>query len=138
MVYVALDSTRKQIRLIHLASASQAEDEITCSFSITSVEEEIGYEALSYVWGDENDRFPIKVEGCSVSITKNLYSALKYLRLENQIRILWIDALCINQSDIREREQQVAFMGLIYSRASLVVVWLGEAWFGSDLAMDLV
>ena len=58
--------------------------------------------------------------------------ALKALRDKKRPRILWIDALCINQSDIEERSSQVAFMSSVYSRAVRVIVWLGES--GKDIA----
>jgi hypothetical protein len=54
-------------------------------------------------------------------ITENLDTVLRHLRLPNRVRILWIDVICINQS---ERMQQVQTMGFIYSRAHKVVIWL--------------
>lgn len=39
--------------------------------------------------------------------------------------LIWIDAICINQSNIEEKGTQVSMMDLIYSRASFVVAWLG-------------
>lgn len=51
---------------------------------------------------------------------------------------MWVDALCINQTDNVERAEQVAKMGSIYSRTSHLIVWLGEVGEGSDLAMDLI
>ncbi|KAJ9648267.1 hypothetical protein H2199_001120 [Coniosporium tulheliwenetii] len=60
MAYGPLDTTQNQIRLLHLASADRDEDEIKCSFSLASLDEDIDYEALSYAWGDTNDTVPIK------------------------------------------------------------------------------
>ncbi|EON63562.1 hypothetical protein W97_02790 [Coniosporium apollinis CBS 100218] len=92
------------------------------------------YEALSYVWGDPKVRKAIRVsnEGKAgqegeLQVTVNLYSALQHLRLRDRPRMLWADAVCIDQSNVEERAQQVMIMGRIYALAKKVVVWLGEA-----------
>ena len=61
-----------------------------------------------------------------MNITQNLFVALRRLRHLEKSRTLWIDALCINQEDTKEKEVQVAMMGQIYSRASCGLLWLGE------------
>lgn len=66
----------------------------------------------------------IVVSGTILSVTKNLFDALGYLRDAVWTRTLWIDALCINQKDDAEKNTQVAMMGRIYSQASKVMVWL--------------
>ncbi|KAM0418894.1 hypothetical protein ACHAPT_012159 [Fusarium lateritium] len=90
------------------------------------------FEALSYVWGSPVDPEDISVEVTSqptsyeiLSVGQNLAKALRHLRQEATTRTLWIDALCINQRDIPEREAQVLRMEDIYSLASRIVVWLG-------------
>ena len=96
------------------------------------------YEALSYVWGDPTERFSISVlsesEACDFEVTANLHAALLRLRDRYFDRILWIDAICINQSDDEEKEHQVHSMAKIYGLANRVIVWLGEAGAGSDQA----
>lgn len=84
---------------------------------------------------------PIAVHGVKrqfLHVTENLEAALRHLRYTNKIRLLWIDALCINQGDIKERSLQVMRMGDIFSRAANVCIWLGEAADRSDEAMDFV
>ncbi len=86
--------------------------------------------ALSYVWGDASIRKEINVNGHTVSITSNLFSALRRIQdgLEspNQSEVLlWADAICINQQDLSERSEQVQLMRSIYQQASLTVAWLG-------------
>ena len=71
-------------------------------------------------------------------VRPNLASALKQLRYRDRPRYLWIDAICINQDDNNERNVQVALMGGIYSGASEVCVWLGDAGDYSDLALSFV
>jgi hypothetical protein len=87
------------------------------------------YEAVSYVWGSDQKPHHLTVEGgrgCSqIAVTDSLMTALRHLRLPNESRRLWIDAVCINQNDPVELGSQVHGMGLIYKLAYRVVVWLG-------------
>ncbi|KDN71775.1 putative heterokaryon incompatibility protein [Colletotrichum sublineola] len=83
------------------------------------------FSALSYVWGDPSEKQQIRVSGHEVSVTKNLFDALRHFRLPDQELMLWADALCINQDDLEERADQVQLMREIYSRAATVLVWLG-------------
>lgn len=84
------------------------------------------FEALSYTWGEPVFRRPFEVNGIDVAITENLFRALHRLRYQDQSRMLWIDALCINQSDTDERSRQVQAMLSIFRKAKRVLVWLGE------------
>ncbi|MCJ1447425.1 MAG: hypothetical protein MMC23_007936 [Stictis urceolatum] len=94
------------------------------------------YEALSYAWGDTQSTKPILLDGFLVQVTDNLESALRQLRRGSQPVRLWVDAICINQKDLEEKQCQVRHMGKIYERAQRVIAWLGEAADGSDAAMD--
>ncbi|KAH6866633.1 heterokaryon incompatibility protein-domain-containing protein, partial [Alternaria rosae] len=90
------------------------------------VDEKPAYEALSYCWGDLNDQRQILCNGTTHLVTASLYDALVRLRMTNEVRIVWADALCIAQSDDEEKSSQVRRMDLIYLRAKRVVVWLGH------------
>jgi len=86
------------------------------------------YEALSYVWGSTAHPVPILVGPSrehTISVTQNLATALQHLRDAKEFRILWVDAVCINQHDLKERSYQVTLMSNIYRNACQVVVWLG-------------
>jgi len=85
----------------------------------------ITYEALSYVWGSTERKYKIEINGKHFDVTKNLYEALQYLQLRDQDRILWIDAVCIDQENIQERGHQVQHMGDIYRESQNVTCWLG-------------
>jgi hypothetical protein len=93
------------------------------------------YEALSYAWGDPNLTSEILVNGLPFSITRNLEHALRSLRLDGATRTLWVDAICIDQSQVLERNHQVAQMHEIYAEAEKVVIWLGDASDDSDMAI---
>jgi hypothetical protein len=86
------------------------------------------YEALSYVWGtsDLSTNVYIHCNGEVTAVRSSLAGALKRLRLATSARIIWVDAICINQDDNEEKSYQVPLMGSIYSSASRVVVWLGD------------
>jgi hypothetical protein len=71
-------------------------------------------------------------------ITKNLECALRYLRYKESPRVLWVDAICINQNDLAEMSEQVPKMGEIYSRAMKVYAWLGEADRQIDCVFDVL
>ena len=136
-----LDRSKNQTRLVHLASGSDLETEngstICCTLSVVSLDDEPNYEALSYAWGSSCDRVSITLNGSSFPVSQNLYSALTYLRPAVGERVLWIDALCINQDDNNERTHQVQLMQGIYSGAESVIAWLGEPWDYSNAAFDL-
>jgi hypothetical protein len=85
----------------------------------------IPYEALSYSWGSQRTPHEILVDGKTLLITESLYEALWHLRRPDEDRILWVDALCIDQNNIKERGHQVNRMSEIYGKADKVVVWLG-------------
>lgn len=87
------------------------------------------YEALSYVWGDPSivKQISIIPELSNFSVTSNCFDALRRLRWKRSPRLVWIDALCINQTDNEERIQQVREMGEIYSLSERVIVYLGES-----------
>ena len=89
----------------------------------SQVRDRPAYEALSYVWGDTSVTSAIFLEGNNFQVTTSLESALRSLRHYDQQRVLWIDAICIKQADVEERNQHVLLMGEIYTEAQQVVVW---------------
>ena len=84
------------------------------------------YEALSYTWHSQALTNTILCDGRLLRVTHSVYEALSSLRRSTISRILWIDAICINQADPQERTHQVGLMRQIYNRAALVISWLGE------------
>ena len=96
------------------------------------------FEALSYVWGGELKPEVIYVGGAPIRITASLSLFLHRLRLPNQPRRLWADAVCINQVDTEEKGRQIALMAEIYTVAARVMVDLGEGTLDSSLAIELL
>lgn len=83
------------------------------------------YDALSYCWGPEGEDLPIICDDQKLFVRQNLFKALPFLRLADRERVIWIDAVCIDQKNEKEKTQQMGHMKLIYERASQVVIWLG-------------
>ena len=99
--------------------------QITCELIVVPVRGQVTYTALSYVWGEVRYPRSIRLNDRLVAVRENLWQFLNQMHQECRIGYFWIDALCINQFDIQERNHQVKMMGEIYSTAEQVVVWLG-------------
>ncbi|KAK4210799.1 heterokaryon incompatibility protein-domain-containing protein [Rhypophila decipiens] len=104
------------------------------------------YEALSYAWGSSGDKESALVfdphnadrDPKCLSLRENLASALKHLRRPDLSRLLWVDAICIDQANLEERGEQVRRMGDIFALATRAVVWLGPASETSSLAFSVL
>jgi hypothetical protein len=122
--YRPLDVARREIRLLVLYSCKDSLS-YSCNLIHVSMNGDLDYEALSYVWGSTANQKKIIINGQELSITANLAEALDHLWDKDGPRKLWVDAVCINQDDIPEKNQQVKMMTTIYERARKVVVWIG-------------
>ena len=99
------------------------------------------YTCLSYTWGQENDGggpFPILVNGKTFHVRCNLYIFLHNARRKYLKQRIWIDAICIDQSNEAEKSDQVSRMGEIYNLALRVYAWLGEASRETDLVFAVL
>ncbi|KAK7723285.1 hypothetical protein SLS63_008938 [Diaporthe eres] len=141
--YDRLDQASNQIRLFKL-DPCRTGDKITGSFLYAYVEKCPSYTALSYAWGDGVAAGTIRVGrddrlGSALGVTDNL---LRFLRVQSHMitepKLFWIDAICINQRDILERNHQVGLMKLIYINADDVHVWLGPEADDSKIAMGFL
>lgn len=116
----------RSVRVLAILPGNKS-DLIICRLEVASIDDSCKYEALSYVWGELIFDHFVHCGGQRIGVTKSLHSALLNLRQSGSARLVWIDQLCINQSDEKERSQQVRLMGQIYSQATAVVIWLGDA-----------
>jgi hypothetical protein len=133
-----LDPGGREFRLIELWPSAESES-IKCNLRSYSMDMDCpAYVALSYAWGRKGRCDDIYLNGIRFPIGNNLWQFLHHMRLQNTHITLWVDAICINQSDVKERNHQVGMMRQIYSNAQSVSVWLGEADNScySDVAMD--
>lgn len=135
--YLQLNERRQEIRLLELYPGGE-KDPITGQLTtVSTLEKSPTYEALSYVWGSPDDPGYIILhdntnfaqqedDGTStLSISRNLCNAMPYLRHPDNVRRLWIDAICINQIDLEERASQVQRMHSIFKNAQRTVLWMG-------------
>ncbi|KAH0545073.1 hypothetical protein FGG08_000844 [Glutinoglossum americanum] len=125
---VALPATPLPIRLLRLFPAPTLNDDIKCELFPSNLDGEHTFEALSYTWGSEANPATITLQGEAREVTQNLAAALRHLRFHDRDRVLWVDALCINQNDTVEKSMQVDQMRQVYTRSctSRVLVWLGD------------
>ncbi|KAH7336533.1 heterokaryon incompatibility protein-domain-containing protein [Rhexocercosporidium sp. MPI-PUGE-AT-0058] len=114
-----------EVRLVRLQPGQSNGPILLTLITQQLLEDSPTYEALSYAWGPSSDTALVNVDGHPYPITRNLFCALQHLRLGTTSRVLWIDAICINQGDMEEKQQQVMIMSQIYQKASTVVAWLG-------------
>lgn len=113
------------IRLLRL-QPGKGQDPIRCNVIVADVKTCSGqYEALSYVWGAPEGHLRIQIDDAGLEIQPNLHCALVDLRSPEKSRCLWIDAICIDQSNELEREKQVPLMCEIYCSASRTICYLG-------------
>ena len=122
-LYVAL--TNGEVRLIELFPGQEAQ-QVHVKLSIHELAHIPPFDAISYVWGDETDREDIECNKCTLSVTKSIAAALKQVRLPDKSRMVWADAICINQTDNKEKAHQVASMCKIYGCADLVLIYMGS------------
>lgn len=100
-----------------------------------------GYIALSYAWGDVCDMTILRVNDRDVKVSFSLYGALQAIshsKAHLEDVMVWADALCIDQSNLEERSQQVRVMTSIYRKAQSVAIWLGPRQNGDELAQKLL
>ena len=125
--YEPLPDEGTSIRLLELLPGNP-QDIISLEIftvSLNKIRRRPEYEALSYEWGEKTGTIPIQCNGNRLLVTPNLRSILEELRSPNESRVLWADAVCINQEDIVERGKQVALMTDIYREATRVLMCIG-------------
>jgi hypothetical protein len=134
-VHSPLDSTLAEIRLVQVQSGP-ASSVIKCKLRHSILLTD--YVCLSYVCGSDEPANTIMLNGQPYRIRNNLHSFLKTTRADGNLDWFWIDAICIDQINIPERNRQVQQMGSIYSKARRVNIWLGDGTALSQQALVVV
>jgi ankyrin repeat protein len=142
--YPPLDLEKRSFRLLRLIKGNDGP--IQCEIinaRFDDKEDIIPYNALSYTWGDQSNlreievhRTTFRVDVMVLSVTENLHVALQHLRRREDDRILWVDAICIDQGNPKERGHQVEQMSSIYEQAAKVVFWLGKGTLVTPTAFE--
>lgn len=94
-----------------------------CSLDVEPI---ISYKTISWCWGAPKPTASITIESETLRVPQNAGRVLRRLRYSSTVRNIWIDSICINQSDLAERATQVEMMGQVYSRGAGNIVYLGE------------
>lgn len=122
-----------EFRLLCLSAVKNSSGLIHVTLETCQDDDYPEYETVSYAWGGENGdntrRNPIYIgQYWDVLLqTRNCWSLLQYLQPRSGIRLVWVDAICIDQSSTLEKDTQVAKMANIYQRCLRVVVYLGDS-----------
>ncbi|KAH8682947.1 heterokaryon incompatibility protein-domain-containing protein [Tricladium varicosporioides] len=128
---------KRHIRLLIL-QPGEAGSALHGRLELACIDNDPVYEALSYTWGAPEATSVLHCQGLSIPLTANLYDALSRLRLLDEVRILWVDQICIDQNDLAERSEQVSLMGEIYRGAEVVNIWLGEEKEDTELVIGFL
>jgi len=123
-----LDLKYREIRLLKLVSRSEDKEHINAVIQHFNLSEAPSFNALSYTWGQTHPLFSIYINGKPFSVRQNLSAFLKTVGSDPEFctdEWLWIDQVCIQQTNVGERNHQVQQMPEIYRSASEVIVWLG-------------
>ena len=137
----------QEFRLLILFPGSRDNDIICDIIHVNLLDNPDPYAALSYTWAtdipgqrlaDATLSQKIYCQGAFIPVTKNCEAALRRLRKKGQKRVVWVDAICIDQKNVNERNHQVSLMKTIYSTAAQVVIYLGPGTVETNIALDLL
>lgn len=137
--YESLGARPDAFRLLYIDIGDDLEP-ITCSLQVAHPE--TSYSAISYMWGTDTRSLPIQIDEQTFLVSEKLWWGIWHLRRQRGVGgerwqgpqgPFWIDAICINQTEMAERNQQVAIMGDIYAGADHVYVWFGRDATGGGL-----
>jgi hypothetical protein len=127
--HTPLNHTEGSIRLVRILPLLSVGRFVQCEITHTTTD--ASYECLSYQWGEKDPRHCILINNKLFTVQQNLFDFLEHMHsgsttLSNTSQLIYIDALCIDQSNIDEKNHQVAQMGRIYRNATVVKIWLGK------------
>ena len=115
----------KSIRLVQIHGSSSVNDILSLRITQFAIHKRPPYAAISYTWGSAIELRDIRINGHPFRVHANLWHLLRHLQKRGESRFLWIDALCIDQAHLPERNFHVQLMSRIYDEAEFVTVWLG-------------
>lgn len=137
--YKKLDVDRKEIRLLSL-QGGRPHERIQCRIHHVALSDESKskHETVSYVWRNASVRATIHINGRRADVPASSAAVLRRVRHESEVRLLWLDAVCINQGNIEEKNHQVATMRHIYTNSRRTLIWLGNSDEGTHRALHSV
>ncbi|KAK5065393.1 hypothetical protein LTR84_001231 [Exophiala bonariae] len=136
--YVPLDTVADETRIAVISNNPDREAPLSIYLAHCPVVCEVAYHALSHTWGLDHESCDIIVTGQKWQMRRNLEVVLRYLRSPTHGFAIWVDTLCIDQSDLSERNHQIDRIARIFDRAACVICYVGDSDQYSDLALDFV
>lgn len=132
-------ATKREFRILVLDSG-QLDDTVSATIVHSSLDDlpHLKYETISYAWGDASLRAHMLINNAVLEIPATAGAVLRQVRHKNKPRRLWIDAVCINQADLKERQQQVEYMRYIYTHSSRNIIYLGQSDNHTEVALKTV
>jgi hypothetical protein len=129
--------TIRLLTLLPLEPGSQDPNRLDATLHEASLDSLPTYEALSYVWDpwETKKRDFVFIDNQPLLVTENCHAAMFHLRHAAQSRVLWVDAVCIDQTSKAERAQQVQLMADIYEQANKVLIWIAPGSMFADLGL---
>jgi hypothetical protein len=129
-----------QIRLLRVQPKGACADLVICSLETVELppvsdfsrhpmhgDHALRYRALSYMWGEKRQIETILINGRLFEVRSNLFKFLRVFQYGKRCADpIWIDQICINQANLRERSCQIQQMRDVYEAADEVIAWLGE------------
>jgi Heterokaryon incompatibility protein (HET) len=137
--YSTLDPSKTEIRLLLLNPGGRTAQLSARIHTVSLDDGPVEYEAVSYTWARQNgdsslsSTITVDLEGSVVWISATCKRALRRLRHVTKTRTLWIDMICINQSNFGERNHQVSQMKRIYSSSTCVLIDVGYSRAGVEV-----
>ena len=137
--YLPLDYVANETRIITLLSAPNYEDPLVGLIGYNPLNNQLSFNCLSYTWGTEEATEVLELSGQRFLIRKNLDTFLRTMRNSGGSYIrFWIDAVCIDQNTVSERNRQLPRITQVYEDADVVACWAGEPDAVSNMALGLV
>jgi len=124
-VHSPLPDPETHIRLLEVQQGD-SEQHVVCAMSVWPLESAPPYSAISYTWGDPALTTSITIDGRTMVVRQNgEYALQQTFAIEKKKKYVWVDAVCIDQTNVEERGHQVAIMGQLYRRAAQVFACVG-------------
>ncbi|OTA76416.1 hypothetical protein M434DRAFT_402520 [Hypoxylon sp. CO27-5] len=133
---VPLNLSKKEIRLLKILPG-QGSEPVHVELFTTSLGNQSEYIALSYTWCADGSDAVIHFGQENISVTETLHHAILQIRDTQDTTVIWIDAICINQDSMDEKNDQVPLMVDIYTSGKAVIIWLGDSTKNMEIVFDL-
>jgi len=136
--YMPLDMVADEIRVLLLTPSEDRSAPIVCHLAHCPLASEVTFVALSYIWGQDDTKAEIVLNGQKTLIRRSLEDVFRALRFPDKVTPLWVDAICINQADVVERNRQLPRMIDVYDHAAAVTSYIGGATDDDNDAIELI